>query len=328
MRVIKANGLDLDLFQFDYDQTWCVMFLNADRTIYGRYGTRAGGRKNADTHISVAGFKKSMERALQTHKGFPDNKKVLQGYTGPKAAFATPDKIPDQSKGGNRCIHCHEAHDRLLRHQWQNKTLTAEDFWVYPLPENIGLKMDVEDCLSVKNVTVNSPADKAGIAAGDRVLRINGLPLLSQADIQWVLHRAPTTTKLDVQLERDRKKLSKTVALEGSWKEGDLSWRESSWHGLRGALRLVDLSAAERKKQGVAEGVTAFRVKDMYAPAEPLRKAGLKIGDVILGVGGREDLLTETTLLVHIRLTYPPGSRIKLGLLRDGKKMELTIPAW
>jgi serine protease Do len=81
------------LFQFDYDQTWAVMFLNADRTIYGRYGTRTGVRNNAASHISVAGFKKAMERALATHRAYPGNKQALLAHAGPKAKYALPEKI-------------------------------------------------------------------------------------------------------------------------------------------------------------------------------------------------------------------------------------------
>jgi len=48
VRLVQANGLDLELFQFDYDLTFSIFFMNGDKTIYGRYGTRSsqkGGRK-------------------------------------------------------------------------------------------------------------------------------------------------------------------------------------------------------------------------------------------------------------------------------------------
>ena len=40
VRIVHANGMDLSQFQFDYDQSWAALFLNADMTIYGRYGTQ------------------------------------------------------------------------------------------------------------------------------------------------------------------------------------------------------------------------------------------------------------------------------------------------
>ncbi len=327
MRIIKANGLDLNVFQFDYDQTWCVVFLNADRTIYGRYGTRAGGRNDANTHISVPGFKKAMERALATHKGYPANKEQLTGYTSLRAEFATPEKIPTMRK--NDCIHCHQIHDSLLRHKWEQNELKATDLFVYPLPERIGLKMDPEDCLVVKRVGDDSPAAKAGLEIGDRIVSINGQPLLSQADIQWVLHHSPSNTRLEVVYERGGRSVETSMALAGTWKLADLSWRESSWRALRHGVRFVPLSPDKKKQSNIAPGTMAFEVKNMYGPGpEPLRRAGLKIGDVILGINDRTDLVTETLFLVYIRLKYPPGEMIPLNVLRSGKRIQLDVPTW
>lgn len=327
VRVIKANGLDLNLFQFDYDQTWCVVFLNADRTIYGRYGTRAGGRTNADTHISVPGFKRAMQRALVTHQGYPDNKRELAAYIGPKADHATPERIPTMET--NSCIHCHQVHDSLLRHKWEQKQLTADDLFVYPLPEQIGLMMDPDDCLVVKDVSADSPAAEAGLKAGDRIARVNGAPLLSQADIQWLLHRSPSNTRLEVIYQRGDQTVKSDLALSGDWKVTDLSWRESSWRALRHAVHFAPLSAERKSQSNIAPDAMAFEIKNMYGPRpEPLRQAGVKIGDIIIGIGDRTDLITETQFLVHLRLNYEPGQKIPLMVLRSGRKVTIDAPTW
>ena len=41
VRQVSTNGLDLGLFQFDTDQSFAAFLLNADGTIYGRFGTRS-----------------------------------------------------------------------------------------------------------------------------------------------------------------------------------------------------------------------------------------------------------------------------------------------
>src|SRR5262249_51783423 len=194
VRVVTIDDVDLGLFQCDYDQTWCAFFLNADGTIYGRYGTRAANGENSTTHISVASFRKTMQRVVELHKGYPSNKAQLTGKRGPEPEFRVPKDIPRVQQ--RHCIECHEVRGNVLRHHWQEKRLTAADIWPYPLPENIGLKMDVDDGLRVKTVTADSPAERAGIAAGDELVTLNGQRLISQADIQWVLHRAPVETKL------------------------------------------------------------------------------------------------------------------------------------
>src|SRR5688500_14896400 len=75
VRVVKANGLDLSLFQFDYDQSFHAMFFNADRTIYGRFGTRS--QKKEDDDMTMTGFRQAMKAVLTLHKGYPGNKQTL-----------------------------------------------------------------------------------------------------------------------------------------------------------------------------------------------------------------------------------------------------------
>jgi hypothetical protein len=327
VRVVTIDDLDLGLFQFDYDQTWCALFLNADWTIYGRYGTRAAGGENSTTHISVASFRKTMQRALELHKGYPSNKGQLAGKRGPKPEYPVPRDIPRVER--RHCIECHQVRGNVLRHKWQEGRLTAADIWPYPLPENIGLKIDADDGLRVKAVAPESPAGRAGILAGDELVSLDGQRLISQADIQWVLHRAPVETEVVAALKRGGEAMRKAIALSGPWKESDLSWRASTWPGLRYWLRTVPLSAAEKKQANLAADRLALVVKDMKAErtAGP-REAGLRVGDVIVAVDGKTGAMTEGQFLAYVRLRHPPGDRVKLTVLRGKEPLDLTIPMW
>src|SRR5262245_40965952 len=69
VRIVHANGMDLSLFQFDYDQSWAAFFLNPDLTIYGRYGTRSH-QTESDYDVSLEGFADSMSAALVWHLRF------------------------------------------------------------------------------------------------------------------------------------------------------------------------------------------------------------------------------------------------------------------
>src|SRR5438045_621931 len=62
VRLISANGLDLSLFQFDTDQSFAVFMLNADGTIYGRFGTRSDQTHWAND-VSITGLAKALEGA-------------------------------------------------------------------------------------------------------------------------------------------------------------------------------------------------------------------------------------------------------------------------
>src|SRR5437867_1450406 len=93
VRLVQANALDLALFQFDYDLTFAVHFLNADRTVYGRYGSRSD-QKDAQKDISLEGFRKALAAALELHNHYPANRASLTAKQPRAPRFKTPDDYP------------------------------------------------------------------------------------------------------------------------------------------------------------------------------------------------------------------------------------------
>jgi serine protease Do len=92
VRVVQGNHLDLQLFQFDYDQSFHAFFLNADKTIYGRFGTRSAREEEAD--MTMPGLRQAMLAALDLHGQYPANKERLQGKQSHPVEFAVPGNIP------------------------------------------------------------------------------------------------------------------------------------------------------------------------------------------------------------------------------------------
>ena len=128
MRVIQGNGIDLSLFQFDYDLTFAAFLMNADRTIYGRYGTRPD-QEDPGKNISLQGFIASLKAALKLHGVYPKGKEALLLKAGRKSRYPTPERYPSLRKFSpdidyagqvaRSCIHCHQAqtlHSRRGRH--------------------------------------------------------------------------------------------------------------------------------------------------------------------------------------------------------------------
>src|SRR5262245_23073888 len=121
VRLVQGNALDLELFQFDYDLTFAVFFLNADKTIYGRFGSRSS-QKDAAREISMEGFRKAMEAALELHRNYPANKAALADKRGAKPQFKVPEEYPSlrgkykptldyEGKVVQSCMHCHQVRD-------------------------------------------------------------------------------------------------------------------------------------------------------------------------------------------------------------------------
>ena len=76
-------------------------------------------------------------------------------------------------------------------------------------------------------------------------------------------------------------------------------------------------------------GAVGLQVKNLFLPrAEPVRKAGLRIGDVVLAADGKTGFANEGEFLAYVRLEHPPGDRVSLSVLRAGQRLDLTIPMW
>src|SRR5213076_2848654 len=66
VRIVQANTMDLSHFQFDFDLSFAVFFLDADLTIYGRFGTRSERPEEQD--LALEGLRKAMAGALRMHR--------------------------------------------------------------------------------------------------------------------------------------------------------------------------------------------------------------------------------------------------------------------
>ena len=96
VRIVQMHGVDLKKFEFDGALTWAIFFMNADNTIYGRYGSRSGLRELSDREISLAGFKKSLRGALDLHAAHAaDEQSVGAQLAGKVATSAPPWRKPE-----------------------------------------------------------------------------------------------------------------------------------------------------------------------------------------------------------------------------------------
>jgi hypothetical protein len=344
VRVVSANGLDLSLFQFDTDQSFAVFMLNADGTIYGRYGTRSDHSHWADD-VSVEGLAKALEGALDLHADYPKNNTSLAAKRGPKPEFAAPENYPTlKGKYGSQlnyegnvvqsCIHCHQIGD-AQRQMARDKGVVLPDevLFPYPHPKSIGLILDPKERATVLKVEPGSLAAKAGFEVGDQIKGLNGQPMLSMADVQWVLHHVPAEGgAVPVIAERSGRAVQMTLKLPANWRQqDDIDWRASSWELRRiglGGLFLKDVSPELRGKNKLPAKGLALRVQHAgeYPPHNVALQAGFRKEDVLIEFDGRTDLARETDLLRYTLNEKKPGESVPVTVLREGKKVELSLP--
>jgi serine protease Do len=312
------RGVDLDLFDFDYDLTWMGFFLHADGTIYGRYGGRDA--EFADSRVSLAGLRHCMKAALTRHR---------RAETRPPRPHANPPRTAEQYPAARRlparaCIHCHQVYDLRRESLQAAGTWRLDELWVYPLPENIGLTLDKDQGDLIARIAADSPAARLGIAAGDRLLAIDGRTIASFADVQYALHRAPAKGTLTIRWQHKEKTRKGEMTLPEGWRKTDISWRWSL-RGLEPApwVRGDDLSAEEKKALGLSEKRLAFRQGPFVS--EPAEQAGIRQNDIVLGVDGKTLEMTARQFGAYIRLNYRVGDRVTYNILRKGKRIDIPL---
>lgn len=344
VRQVSTNGLDLELFQFDTDQSFAVFMLNADRTIYGRFGTRSH-RTEWLGDVSLPGLAKSLQGALDLHQAYPSNRAVLAGKSGPRPEVATPEQYPSLKdkytdalnyKGdvAKSCIHCHQIGEAQRAFYWHaDKPIPEQILFPYPHPKSLGLIIDPKGMATVKSVTAGSVAEQTGFRAGDQISSFGGQPPLSIADIQWVLHQTdPDGGRLPIIVVRNGQTTELNMALNKGWRRaGDLSWRVTSWSYSRmvlGGARLQEVDPEVRDELDLDPDSMALAVKSVgrYGAHATAKKAGVQKGDVLVSYDGRQDLASESALFHYALHHRSPGEHVTLSVLRDGKEHTFQLP--
>jgi serine protease Do len=176
----------------------------------------------------------------------------------------------------------------------------------------------------VRGVEEGSPAEKAGIEAGDIITRFDGKPIEKPAD----LPRAVGNTKPGSQV-------ALTVFRRGATKDLKVTVAEIEPEKVAAAapekkvpvakiahlgLSLSDLSEAQKKEARVRSGVRVDAAVDAAA------RAGIREGDLILAVANTEVSSVQVfeSLMARIDKTRPVSVLIRRG---DGAQYVLIRPA-
>ncbi len=341
VRLIRTNGLDLSTFQFDFDMSFAGFFLNADGAIYGRFGSRSAAG-SASEHFSLESLRKAMVRALELHAAYPKNRTSLAGKRGPAPTVRTPERRSalrrfranpgERRPVANNCIHCQQVAEAFRRsYRDRGKTLPPEWLRPWPVPRILGLTMDPDEMATIEAVLESSSAARDGFESGDEILEVEGQPVLSVADVQWVLHRAGKATKIRTRVRRDGAEHARALTLPSGWRERmDISWRVSSWDMRRmilGGLRLRALTKRERGQARLKPKALGLFVKHAgkHGDHAVARRAGFRVGDIIVSFAGIGRAMTESDLLIDGMNRLKRGARVPVVVLRDRRRVKIVL---
>jgi hypothetical protein len=318
VRLERITGVDLNVFDFDYDLTFFAFFMNADGRVYGRYGGRDAS--SPEKYLSLDGLRFAMQSALEAHKRAASEKPPA-----PPAKKLLVEEYPAATRRNPReCIHCHQVFEFRRDEEKSTGRFQRDALWVYPLPQNIGVTLDVKKGNRVAAVASGSPADRAGLQPDDVLKSINGIGIASFADVQYGLHRAPAKGEIAAVWLRAGQEQTGKLALAEGWRKTNPTWRPSMLDILPSLpLSGDDLSVAEKKALGLSEKRLAFRQADIVH--KHAQEAGVKAGDVYVGFNGNLPEMTMEEFLGTIRRNYLVGDKITLNVLRNGKRMDLPM---
>jgi predicted metalloprotease with PDZ domain len=191
----------------------------------------------------------------------------------------------------------------------------------------------------IESVSPGGPAAEAGVRAGDVIVAIESKPVATGRELVRAMSSVEPGEKLRLGLRRDGKPLELTVEARELDRalivgapavaalpalppfaamhpfEGGSHWLLDGW----GDAELVTLTPDLGRYFGTDKGVLVARAPDDAS-------LGLKDGDVIVAIGGREPQGGPHAM--RILRSYQPGESVEIRIVRDRRTQTLsaTVP--
>ena len=147
------------------------------------------------------------------------------------------------------------------------------------LAEALGL--DIERGAVVTRVEEGSPAQAAGLQAGDVIVAVNGAQVESSRELRNAIGLVRVGEEFEVEVRREQRRYRFDVRVGGARTGGTRSASVDAPPALRGAM-LRDLEHGD-PAYGRIEGVIAAEVE----PRSPAARNGIRPGDIIVAVNRR-----------------------------------------
>lgn len=156
----------------------------------------------------------------------------------------------------------------------------------------------------VKGVVAGSPADAAGIVAGDFIVAFGDSQVVDPNDLTTSIQASAIGSTVSIGVWRDGTEESRNVVLA--------AWRSLNSRGGRGWLGVSLDSLA-------TDGARILSV----SPGSPADQAGLRAGDNITAVG--EIAIGNAADLMNVIAQQKPGSIVAITVIQDGNEVSPEV---
>ncbi len=182
------------------------------------------------------------------------------------------------------------------------------------LAQSLGLKKPQGALLA--QLEPGGPADKAGLKAGDVVVRFNGQPVVEASDLPHIVGLLAAGKKVDATVIRRGKERIMSVNVGARPGEGRTA---ANGGGDILGLDVDDLDDEALEKRRLSGGIVVVKVY----PDSSAANAGLQVGDVLVQLGYQT--LNDMSDYDSILKQLPTGTPVALRFFRRGRSIFRTI---
>ncbi len=177
----------------------------------------------------------------------------------------------------------------------------------------------------VSQVVVDSPAEKAGIKAGDIILKFNGQSVTGAANLKNLVGREKPGATAKLTVYRDKKTFDVDLTI-GERTPKALASAAPSTPGETSnelGVEIEKVPAAMAEKMGLKEE-EGVRIKEITNSDGPGSRMGLREGDVVLEVDDKP--VSDVTAFNKAVVEAKSGGLIRLKIQRGPAKIFLAAP--
>ncbi|MEQ9106068.1 MAG: Do family serine endopeptidase [Limnobacter sp.] len=177
-------------------------------------------------------------------------------------------------------------------------------------------KLDKPEGALVSSVDTASPAEKAGLQAGDIILRADGKPIVASGDLPALIGTAKPGQDMTLEIWRQGEVLKRTARLGNIDKNIVTNAQKTNAVGEgRLGLALRPLQPEEQREAQVQNGMLVEQVRGSAA------LAGVQPGDVLIGING-----VRVNNIEQIQDTVKQAKKsVALLVQRNGRKIFLPV---